>query len=330
MYIAAILSRIGTVHTSHLRKMQHSLFSDLNELVAFVALADTGSFAAAGRQLGRDPTAVSRRLTAMEERMGVRLAERSTRKVALTEAGQTYLDRIRPLLHELQAAGGEAVAFAGGEARGHLRVALPGNFGRLWLTPLIVDFLHAHPRVTIEVDTSNRFVDLIGERFDLAIRLGELPDSRLVARKVADRRRLVCASPAFLERHRDIRSPQDLGRAPCLCYTGRRDPYRWNFVGPGKEKTGVTVAGPLASDDGELLVEAAVRGLGVLYTSDWYASRELANGGLVELFPEWSLLDPGAVYVVTPAAAGTPSKTRAFSNWIAEKLSSPPWAIARG
>ncbi|WP_414447428.1 LysR family transcriptional regulator [Burkholderia sp. 22PA0099] len=309
--------------------MQQSLFSDLNELAAFVALADTGSFAAAGRQLGRDPTAVSRRLSAMEARLGVRLAERSTRKVALTEAGRTYLERIRPLLHDLQAAGREAIAFADGEARGHLRITLPGNFGRLWLTPLIVEFLRMHPRVTIEADTSNRFVDLIGERFDLAIRLGELPDSRLVARKVAERRRLICASPDFIARHPAIQTPHDLADYPCLCFTGRHDPYRWNFIKPGGGTLGVTVSGPLASDDAELLVEAAVGGLGILYTSDWYASRELASGRLVEILPDWALLDRGAVYVVTPAAAGTPSKTRAFSNWITEKLAAPPWVVPR-
>ncbi|WP_144637665.1 LysR family transcriptional regulator [Bordetella genomosp. 13] len=309
--------------------MQQSLFSDLNELVAFVALADTGSFSAAGRQLGRDPTAISRRLSAMEKRMGVRLAERSTRKVALTEAGRTYLERIRPLLQELQAAGRETTAFADGEARGHLRITLPGTFGRMWLTPLIVEFLRAHPRVTIEVDTSNRFVDLIGERFDLAIRLGELPDSRLVARKVAERRRLVCASPDLLARHPDLKTPLDLKDMPCLCFTGLQDPYKWNFVKRGGGSLGVTVAGPLAADDGELLVDAAVNGLGVLYTSDWYTSRELSAGRLVEVLPGWALADRGAVYVVTPAAAGTPSKTRAFSNWMAEKLATPPWAVPR-
>lgn len=306
--------------------MQQSLFSDLNELAAFVALADTGSFVAAGRQLGRDPTAISRRLSAMEARLGIRLAERSTRKVVLTEAGRTYLERIRPLLHELQAAGREAVAFSDGEVRGHLRITLPGNFGRLWLTPLIVEFLRQHPRVTIAAETSNRFVDLIGERFDLAIRLGELPDSRLVARKVAPRRRLICASPDYIARHTPIQTPQDLASHPCLCFSGRDDPYRWNFSKPGGGTLGVTVSGPLSSDDAELLIEAAVGGLGILYTSDWYVCRDLASGRLVEILPDWPLLDRGAVYIVTPAAAGTPSKTRAFSSWISEKLTVPPWA----
>lgn len=309
--------------------MQESLISDLNELAAFVALADTGSFAAAGRLLGRDPTAISRRLSAMEARIGVRLAERSTRKVALTEAGVTYLKRIRPLLDELQAAGTEAFSFADGEARGHLRITLPGNFGRLWLAPLIFDFLRNHPHVTIEADTSNRFVDLIGEHFDLAIRLGELPDSRLVARKVAERRRMICASPEYLASHPAILNPQDLVEHSCLCFTGRTDPYRWSFAKPSGGTHAITVSGPLASDDGEFLVEAAVSGLGVLYTSDWYASRYLAAGQLVEILPAWPLADPGGVYVVTPAASGTPSKTRAFSDWIAAGLAVPPWQATK-
>jgi len=305
--------------------MQQSLFSDLNELAAFVALADTGSFAAAGRQLGRDPTAVSRRLSAMEARLGVRLAERTTRKVALTEAGLTYLDRIRPLLNELQAAGSEAVAFADGDPHGHLRITLPGSFSSLWLTPLIVEFLRAHPKVTIDANTSNRFVDLIGERYDLAIRLGDLPDSRLVARKIAERRRLLCASPDFIARHAALKTPRDLVNYPCLCYTGRNDPYRWSFTKPTGGTISVTVAGPLASLDAELLVGGAVAGLGILYTTDWYVSRELNDHRLVEIIPEWKLIDRGALYIVTPAAKGTPNKTRAFSDWMAQRLASPPW-----
>jgi len=306
--------------------MQQSLFSDLNELAAFVTLADTGSFSAAGRLLGRDPTAISRRLSAMEARLGVRLAERSTRKVALTEAGRTYLARIRPLLDALQTAGSEASAFADGDPRGHLRITLPGSFGSQWLAPLIVEFLVAHPKVTIEADTSNRFVDMIGEQFDLAIRLGELSDSRLVARKVSERRRLICASPDFIARHPDLQHPQDLANCPCLCYTGRTDPYRWTFVDAQGQRASVTVGGPLASQNAELLVAGGIAGLGVLYTSDWYVGRELASGRLVEVMPHWQPLDRGGLYIVTPAAKGMPSKTRAFSDWMASRLMTPPWA----
>ncbi|NBB11195.1 LysR family transcriptional regulator [Pseudomonas sp. SLFW] len=302
--------------------MQESFFSDLNELSAFVALADTGSFSAAGRQIGRDATAVSRRLSAMEARLGVRLADRSTRKVALTEAGQRYLARIRPLLDGLQSAGREAAEQVDGQVRGHLRISLPGSFARRWMTPLIVGFLRAHPLVTIEADTSNRFVDLIGEHYDLAIRLGVLADSRLVARKVAERRRVICASPAFLMRHPHLQAPQDLAGVPCLCNTRNSNPYRWAFTQPAQRREVVSVRGLLASEEPELLIEAALEGLGVLHSTRWYVDAHLREGSLVEVIPDWQLDDRGAVYVITPATSGTPNKTRAFSDWVAQHLAS--------
>lgn len=306
--------------------MQQSTLSDLNEIRAFVALADTGSFVAAGRTLDKDPAMISRRLQALETRLGVRLAERTTRRVELTEAGLAYLARVRPLLFDLELADREAAAFAHGEPSGHLRISIPGNFGRMWLGPVIVDFLVAHPQVTIEADATNRFVDIVGERYDLAIRLGTLPDSRLIARKVAERRRLLCASPDYLAKRGHPRSPADLAGHACLCFTGRQDPYRWVFASGGKGPASVTVSSPLAGTDAELLVDAAVAGLGILHTTDWYVGQELATGRLVEVLPDWPLADRGAVYVVTPAAAGTPSKTRAFSDWVAQKVAIPPWS----
>lgn len=302
--------------------------SDLNEVRAFVALADTGSFVSAGRQLHKDPAIISRRLQSLESRLGVRLAERTTRIVILSEAGRAYLARVRPLLSDLELADQETSAFAHGEPSGHLRISLPGSFGRAWLGPVILDFLKAYPRVTIEIDATNRFVDLVGERYDLAIRLGALVDSRLIARKVADRRRLLCASPGYVAAHGTPRSPDDLSTHACLCFSGREDPYRWSFAKPGKGLVGITVSGPLAATDAELLVDAAVYGLGILHTTDWYVGHELAAGRLIEVLPDWPLADRGAVYLVTPAAAGTPSKTRAFSEWVADKLGQPPWPTA--
>lgn len=309
--------------------MQQSSASDLNEIRAFVALAETGTFVAAGRLLNKDPAIISRRLQSLEARLGVRLVERTTRRVALTEAGLAYLARVRPLLIDLDNADREASAFARGEPSGHLRISIPGNFGRLWLGPLIVDFLSAHPRVSIEADATNRVVDLVGERYDLAIRLGVLADSRLIARKVAERRRLLCASPGYLARHGKPNTPSDLAEHACLSFTGRHDPYRWTFAPPHRAPLSINVSGPLAGADAELLVDAAVAGLGILHTTDWYVGQELATGRLEEVLPEWPLADRGAVYVVTPAAAGMPTKTRAFSDWIAAKVAVPPWSAGK-
>jgi len=306
--------------------MQQYPSFDLNDLVAFIVIAETGSFWAAGQRLAKDPTVISRRLQSLEARLGVRLAERTTRQLALTEAGRAYLAKIRPIVQELEIADQEASGFADGEPRGHLRVSLPRSFGRLWLSPRIVHFLKQNPAVTLDISATNRFVDLIGERYDLAVRLGELPDSRLIARKVANRKRIVCASPAYLQNAPVLDTPQDLVNHACLVPTGREDPHRWSFKKTSGGVCSISVRAAVASDDAEFLVDACVGGLGVLYTSEWYVGHALAAGELVEALPGWQLDDPGGVYVVTPALAGMPSKTRAFSDWLLESLSPPPWS----
>ena len=291
----------------------------------FVALADSGSFVAAGRMLGRDPTVLSRRLRSLEERLGVRLAERSTRNVMLTEAGKTYLARVRALLHELDAAGREAAAFGHGEPSGHLRVALPGSFARLWMAPIITGFLRAHPRITLDASYSNQFVDVIGQGFDLTVRLAELADSLLVARKVGSRRRLICASPDYLSRRPPPIKPQDVANHDCLCFTGRTDAFRWSFRTQTGGIQSISVGSRVASDDADLLVEAAVAGLGLFYTTDWHVGPLLGSGQLVEVLPDWPVADGGAIYILTPTGAGLPSKTLAISDWIARGLASSPW-----
>ena len=176
--------------------------------------------------LSRDPTVVSKRLQSLEDRLGVRLMERTTRTLTLTEAGRQYLERVAPLLEELDGANREAAALAHGEPSGRLRVALPLAFGRMWLAPLVVEFLRAYPGVCVEAEYSNRFVDLIGEGFDLAVRLGDLPDSRLTARKIGSRRRLVCAAPSYLDGRPPLLHPLDWEKHSCLSFTGRPDPFR--------------------------------------------------------------------------------------------------------
>ncbi|ALM86546.1 LysR family transcriptional regulator [Bordetella sp. N] len=301
--------------------------TDLDEIRAFLALAHAGSFLGAGKLINRDPAVVTRRLHGLEQRLGVRLVERTTRRVALTEAGQAYLARVGPMVEGLEAAEREVAGLGAGEARGHLRITLPGSFGRMWIAPMLIDFLLAHPAVSMEANVENRFIDLVAEGYDLAIRLGELPDSRLVARRVADRRRLICASPAYLARHPAIAEPQHLQGHACLCNSERTPVNQWRFKKPDGGIQAVTVNQRMASGDSELLVKAALAGLGVMHTSDWYVSQYLASGELVEVLPAYPIADKGAVYLVTPAAAGMPGKTRAFSDWIAGRLQSPPWLV---
>ena len=219
----------------------------------------------------------------------------------------------------------EIAALAEGEPTGHLRVSLPGNFGAAWLGPAIAEFLVHHPRVTVEADASNRFVNIVDERFDLAIRLGTLADSGLVARKIADRRRLLCASPAYLAARGLPHSPADLTAHACLFSTAHAHPGRWSFQRDGEPAMTVVVAPRFASSNADLLVHSARAGIGVLYTSDWYVAPDLASGKLIEVLPDFPVAEQGGVFIVTPAARGTPPKTRAFSDWVAAYLQKAPW-----
>lgn len=308
---------------------QSDTIPDIEALAAFIAVAEGGSFNAAGHRLHRDATVVSRRVQTLEQSLGVRLVERSTRRVVLTEAGDLYLSQIRPLLGGLLAAGQEAGRFTDGEPRGRLRLALPGSFGRMWLMPMLVEFLEAYPGVALDVSFSNRFVDLIGEGFDLAIRLGVLPDSRLMTRKLAERRRMICASPAYLERRGVPASPEDLTGHECLIFSGKTNPNAWEFIMPATRQLVVPIAGPFISDDAEALVMAAIAGHGLLYATDWLVGRELADGRLVRILEGFPVPSDGAIYMVHPSSRHVPNKTRAFADWIVERFTrSLPWQQA--
>lgn len=301
---------------------------DISDIEALVALAEAGSFALAARRIGKDPTIISRRVRALEDALGVRLAERNTRRVTITEAGRAYLDLVQPLLRELASAHREVASYGSGEPRGNLRVSLPTSFGRMWLSPLIAAFLRDHPGVTIEAECSNRYVDIIGEQFDLAVRLGVLPDSRLIARKLCPRRRLVCASPSYLEANGSPAEPGDLTQRACLRFTDKVNPGVWEFLDRNGKLISVPVSGPLACDDAEVLIDSAVDGLGLMYATDWIVSRQLESGALVRVLEGWTIPDEGAIYVMIPSGEGVPTKTRALSDWLARHLAQPPWERA--
>ncbi|MER9211455.1 LysR family transcriptional regulator [Mesorhizobium sp. M0663] len=298
----------------------------LAEMAAFAAIAEARSFTKAAARIGRDATILSRRLASLEERLGVRLLHRTTRSVSLTEAGSEFLVRVRTILAAVDEAEAVASAHAGGGPRGVLRLALPGSFGRMWIGPLLPQFLTEFPDVRIEAEFSNRFVDLVAENFDVAVRLGALQDSRLVARKVATRRRLLCAAPSYLARRGTPTAPEALLEHSCLGFSGFQTFPAWEMTDSTGRRVSIEVSGPLVTDDAEVLVEAAVQGVGLMMSTDWLVGRELADGRLVPVLEDWTLADEGAVYVVTPSAKGQAAKTRAFADWIGKRFAPvPPW-----
>lgn len=311
--------------------------SELQQIEAFAAVAEHGGFAAAARALGRDASVVSRRIDALEARLGVRLLARTTRRVALTEVGATYLRRVQAILGELSAADVEARE-AAAAPQGLLRLALPAAFAQRWIAPWLPRFLAAYPGLRLELSHSDRFIDLVADGFDAAVRIGELADSRLVARRLAGFETLLCAAPSYLAGAAALRRPHDLERHACLGMPKERFWPDWKLIkggarGSGGERHVQRIDATIVSDDGEGLLAACVEGAGIVPAPQWMVGRQLAEGRLVRVLPQWRMDYDGAVHAVLPPGRLVPAKTRAFVDWLAREFEpQPPWlrAIADG
>lgn len=296
-----------------------------DQIAALLALQDGGSFAQAGKILQRHPTVISKRIAELESRLGVRLVERSTRHVRFTEAGIRYLQRLREAQAILTDAEREASECAV-QATGTLRLALPGALGRMWLAPLIAEFASMNPDLIVHAEYSEHFVDIIDEGFDAAIRVGELTDSRLRARKLCDNQRILCASPEYLRRRGAPETPADLSQHNCLGFTGLATYPAWR-LSDGNHKETVTVRGNLSSNENSTLLVAAVRGVGIIAGGDWLMNRDITSGKLVRVLPQWRLDVRSGIYFVMPSIKHTPAKLKLFKSWIEERFSQkPPWS----
>ncbi|MDB5981493.1 MAG: LysR family transcriptional regulator [Pseudomonas sp.] len=295
-----------------------------DEIGALLALADQGSFAAAGKVLQRHPSVLSKRISALESRLGVRLVERTTRHVRLTEVGTRFVEKLRFATKLFIEAEHEA-ALGAEQLNGTLRVSLPGAMGRMWLSPLIAEFMVAYPGISIEMEFSERFVDIVAEGFDVAIRIGELPDSRLLARKLCDHRRILCASPSYLAQRGVPLKPKDLEVHNCLGFTGFSSYPQWRLTKRGTTET-VLTSSSLKSNDNEALLCAARLGIGIVAGGDWLMSHDLVAGRLVRVLPEWTLDVNAGIYLVRPSSRFSPAKTTAFKNWMELRFSQgAPW-----
>lgn len=295
----------------------------MDEIAAFLAVVEARSFTGAGTLLGRDASIISRRVSALEGRLGVRLLERSTRHVAPTEAGARFNEQMVAASVAMAEAEAEATQTSGGVI-GTLRVSLPAAFGRLWIAPLLPTFVDAHPGLSMDLEYADRYVDVLAEGFDVAIRLGELTDSRLIAKKLAPHQRMIFASPGYFAIHGAPEKPTDLRDHACLAHSGLAGHPEWRFR-RGDQVSTVRVRGPIVANDAQSLLTAALAGAGIVMCSDWLAARDWAAGGLQRLLPEWTIAGAGNVYVVRPSGRFTPGKTRCFADWISERLEAPPW-----
>lgn len=302
---------------------QHS-----DEFAAFVAIAETGSFAKAAARLSRHPSVMSKRMASLEARLSVRLIERSTRRVKLTDAGDAFLERVKFAANVLEVAEQEATRHSK-DATGILRVSLPGALGRMWLSPLLAEFAKKHSGLTVHTEYSETYVDVIAGGFDVCVRAGTLEDSRLVASRLCDQSRILSASPAYLARVGEPRNPSELITHSCLGHTGLSSYPNWHLTRGGSSET-VTVKSTFVSNDGEALLDAARSGMGILGSSSWLVARDIAAGRLVRVIRGWTFDTKSAIYVVRPSIRFTPRKTTALWTFMqAAFRDGPPWTSLR-
>ena len=289
----------------------------LTEISAFVEVARQRSFVRAAEHLQMSVSRVSRAVAALEARLGVRLLQRSTRRVALSEAGRLHVARCEALLAELVDAEA-AISERNTALRGSLRVSVPSGFGLTHLAPMLPDFLRRHPQLSIELQMSNRFVDLIEEGYELAIRVGTLRDSRLAARKLGANRRILVAAPAYLREHGAPSHPRGFAQRACLVLDIGERPDHWALQSKSARHT-VRVSGPLQSNNVLALRTACVAGLGIALLPRFALGEQLAQGVLVPVLPRWQSAEQG-IYAVYPSHRFIPAKVRAFVDFIESRL----------
>lgn len=290
---------------------------------AFTAVVETGSFTAAAERLNANKSAVSRRVSALEERLGAQLLKRTTRTLNLTETGRSFYERSARLLADLDEAE-SAVAQEQGELRGRLRIALPLSFGLMHMTTPINDFTKQHPRVEFDLDLSDRFVDLIQEDIDVAVRIGRLSDSSLIARRLFKSRIIASASPDYLETNGTPRTPQDLAQHRCLTYSNLADASQWSWLDDRGQKRPVDVHATLAANNGEMLSKFATNGLGIVMQPTFIAHKFIRDGTLVQVLPEVSWPETTA-YAVYPPTRHLSYRVRAFIDFLADYFTGTPY-----
>lgn len=292
------------------------------DMRCFVHVSELQSVTKAAEKLNLAPSAVSRRLKELESRLDAQLLTRTTRRMSLTEAGQVFYRRARQLLNDLDDAEAE-VSDQSHALKGLLRVTAPLTFGVCYLSGIVTDFLDQHPELTLDLDLSDREVDLVGEGIDLAIRIGVLQDSSLIARKIADVKMVVVASPEFLRRFGMPSHPDDLKLLPGICYTNAERPGIWRYRDGDGTDASVQVPMRMKANNGTVLADAAAAGLGVAIEPSFIVHQYLASGALVPVLRDYQWPDV-AIYAVYPETRHLSAKARAFIDFVHGRIGSRP------
>jgi DNA-binding transcriptional LysR family regulator len=293
------------------------------EMRVFAAVVDAGSFVGAADGLGMSKAAVSRYLSELEQRLGVRLLHRTTRKLSLTAEGEVFLARSREILASIEDSEAE-ISTRSQTAGGLLKISVPVSFGIRHLAPLWTEFMQAHPRVSLDVQLADRIMDLVDEGFDLAVRIARLPDSSLVSRQLASTRLVLCASPEYLRTKGTPQHPTELVAHDVIGYSLLAMGDQWQFTGPEGPVT-VKTQPRIRSNNGDTCVAACLRGAGLQLQPTFLIASELASGRLVEVLPQFRSIELG-IYAVYPTRKFVMPKVRAVVEFLSARLAGADWA----
>lgn len=292
--------------------------SDIAQIRTFLRVVEAGSFSAAGRQLGVAPSSVSRQINELEDSLNVRLLQRSTRKLSLTEAGEVYFKSASQIVLDIDEAA-LAVSQIDGAPSGILRLNVPASLSRRYIVPALFEFQKQYPAIKVVLTADDQLVDLISSRIDVAIRIGRLQDSSLMARKIGSSRRILCASDKYLKDVKKLNYAQDLAIHNCLTFRSHPGSNIWKFQNENSIEE-VKVSGNFFSNDGESLVAAAVSGSGIILVPEWLVSYEMKTGSLQEVLPAFNPVPSHSpLYAIYPKQRHLPSKIREFINYMVNK-----------
>lgn len=298
---------------------------DLNDIVVFTKVVETKSFTGAADALGLPKSTVSRKLAQLEERLGVRLVQRTTRKLALTEIGEAYYERCSRIVADIAAAE-QLVTDMQSTPRGRLRVTASVDFSTRFLGEIVAEFLAQHPEINVELEATDRVVDLIEDGFDLAVRFGQMPESTLIARKLCSLHLILCASPAYLARRGTPRMVEELDEHDHVLFTPASRNQTWTLAsGDGDTTYDFGRPARLATNNYGAVVDVARAGGGIALISEFMVTEEIKSGQLVRVLPDWQTR-PTDVHAVYPARQNVPPRLTLFLDHLAKSLNPPPWA----
>lgn len=293
---------------------------NLGDYDIFARIVASGSMSQAARDLGLAPAMVSKRIKKLEERLGARLFQRTTRQISLTEAGEGFYERVLAILATVE----EAESFVSGKAgdvAGRIKLSAPTSFGRMHVAPHLKTFFTRYPKISVHLILSDDYQDIVGEGYDLALRIGKLGDSTLVARRLAPVTRILCAAPSYLAERGIPKTASDLADHACIPAHNRAD---WHLVGPEGPVT-VKPEGPLATNSSEVIREAVLSGLGIALRSTWDIGPALSDGRLVRVLPDYDSATSIGLYALYPSRQYLPAKVRALIDFLAELYGPVPY-----